>query len=77
MPETVNIEDAKARLSHLVSQAEQGEDVVLARDGIPAARIVPVSKPTAKVIELIKQERPEGPLVSADDIRTAKEEGRA
>ena len=76
MPETVNI-DAEERLSLLVSQAEQGEDVLLARDGIPAARIVPVNKPISRVIELIKQERPEGPLVSADDIRTAKEEGRA
>ncbi len=77
MTEIVNMEEAKARLPHLVSQAEHGEDVILARDGIPAARIVPVGKPIARVIELIKQERPEGPLVSADDIRAAKEEGRA
>ena len=77
MPETVNIEDAKARLSHLIAQVEQGQDVILARDGIPAARIVPIDKPIANVVELIKRERPEGPLVSADDIRSAKEEGRA
>jgi prevent-host-death family protein len=36
---------AKARLTDLVRQAEAGEDVVLTRNGRPAARIVPV--PTA------------------------------
>ena len=65
------------RLSHLISRAERGEDIVLARDGVPAARIVPIRKPIAKVIELIKQERPEGPFASADNIRSTKEDGRA
>ena len=77
MPHTVNIEDPKARLSHLVAQAEEGQDVILERNGIPAARIVPIDVPITRVIELIKRERPERPIISADDIRTAKEEGRA
>ena len=77
MPHTVNIGEAKARLSYLIAQAEEGQDVILARNGVPAARIVPIDRPIAKVIELIKQERPEGPRVSAEDIRAAKEEGRA
>ena len=77
MPHTVNIGEAKARLSHLIAQAEDGQDVILARNGVPAARIVPIDRPIAKVIELIKRERPEGPRVSAEDIRVAKEEGRA
>lgn len=77
MPHTVNIEDPKARLSHLVAQAEEGQDVILERNGIPAARIIPINTPIARVIELIKRERPEGPLLSAEDIRAAKEEGRA
>lgn len=33
---------AKARLTDLVRQAEAGEEVVLTRNGRPAARIVPV-----------------------------------
>ena len=77
MPHTVNIGEAKARLSHLIAQAENGQDVILARNGVPAARIVPIDRPIAKVIELIKRERPEDPRVSAEDIRAAKEEGRA
>jgi prevent-host-death family protein len=36
----VNIAQAKATLSTLVTLAEQGQDVVLARNGEPVARIV-------------------------------------
>ena len=34
--------DAKTRLSELVAAAERGEEVVIARDGKPAARLVAV-----------------------------------
>ena len=43
MLQTVNVGDARARLSHLIACAEAGEDVIIARDGVPAARIVPAS----------------------------------
>jgi len=39
---TVNVQDAKAHLSELVARAERGEDVVIARAGRPAVRLVPV-----------------------------------
>jgi prevent-host-death family protein len=38
----VNMHEAKTRLSELVSAAESGEEVVIARDGAPAVRLVPV-----------------------------------
>ncbi len=37
--ETVNIYDAKTRLSQLVDQAAAGEDVVVSRNGKPLVRI--------------------------------------
>jgi prevent-host-death family protein len=37
--ESVNIYDAKARLSQLIEKAASGEDVVLSRNGKPVARI--------------------------------------
>ena len=40
MTETVNIYDAKTRLSQLVDRAAKGEDVVIARAGRPVARLV-------------------------------------
>ena len=74
---TVNIGEAKARLSHLIARAEAGEDVILARDGVPAARIVPLTKPIRETIELLRKERARRPKVSAREIREARELGRA
>ena len=38
----VNVQEAKTRLSQILAQAENGEDVVIARDGKPIVRLVPV-----------------------------------
>jgi prevent-host-death family protein len=38
----VNMHQAKSRLSELVRLAEAGEEVILARDGRPAVKLVPV-----------------------------------
>ncbi len=77
MPPTVNIGDAKARLSHLIVQAEVGQDVIIARNGVPAARIVPIREPIVRTIEMLRQERKERPSLSAADIRAAGDRGRA
>ena len=39
----VNVADAKTQLSRLLAAAERGEDVVIARGGVPVARLVPVA----------------------------------
>ena len=36
--------EAKTKLSKLVEAAEHGEEVLIARDGIPVAQIVPLRK---------------------------------
>ena len=77
MPRTVNVGGAKARLSHLIARAEAGEDVIIARDGVPAARIVPLERPVGETIALMRQERAQRPRVPAAEIRAAKEQGRA
>jgi prevent-host-death family protein len=40
---SVNMHEAKTRLSQLVEAAARGEEVVIARAGRPVARIVPVA----------------------------------
>ena len=77
MPLTVNIGDAKARLSHLIARTEAGEDVIIARDGVPAARIVPVDTPVDETVAALRRERAWRPRVSSAEIRAAKERGRA
>lgn len=37
--EQVNVQDAKTRLSELLSRAERGDDIVIARAGIPIVRL--------------------------------------
>ena len=44
----VNVLKAKTQLSKLLAAAEAGEDVVIARDGKPVVRLVPVQEPTRK-----------------------------
>ena len=36
--------EAKTKLSQLVERAEAGEDIVIARNGKPVARLVPVAR---------------------------------
>jgi len=45
----VNMHDAKTNLSELVAAAERGQEVIIARNGTPAARLVPVSVEHAPV----------------------------
>lgn len=39
---TVNIQQAKTRLSELIEAAARGEEIVIAKAGKPAAMLVPV-----------------------------------
>ena len=40
----VNMHEAKSRLSQLVEMAKKGEEVVIAKNGIPEARLVPFKR---------------------------------
>ena len=42
--ETINIAAAKARLPELVERASNGEEIILARNGKPKAKLVPILK---------------------------------
>lgn len=45
---TVNIHDAKTRLSQLLIAVEQGEEVIIARNGAPVAALVPFNAKAPK-----------------------------
>lgn len=48
MATTVNMHEAKTQLSRLVDAALAGEEVVIARAGKPAVRLVPVAEPSPR-----------------------------
>ena len=46
----VNVHEAKTQLSRLLLRVSQGEEVIIARDGKPVARLVPyASQPARRV----------------------------
>lgn len=46
---TLNVAEAKARLSELVQRAARGEEIIIARNGEPQARLVALPAVTARV----------------------------
>lgn len=48
-PTQVDIREAKDHLSKLLRQVAAGEEVVIARDGVPVARLVPVEERPRRV----------------------------
>ena len=54
---TVNIGEAKTRLSELVAAALRGEEVVLAKAGTPQVRLVPVEEARAAELQKIAEKR--------------------
>lgn len=43
--ETVNVHEAKTQLSRLLERAHAGEEIVIAKNGRPYARLVPLEAP--------------------------------
>jgi prevent-host-death family protein len=41
---TFNVHEAKTHLSRLLDRAHAGEEVIIAKDGVPYARLVPLSE---------------------------------
>jgi len=47
----VNVAEAKAKLSHLVDQAAKGKGVIIAKSGIPMAKLVPLDEGRPKAFK--------------------------
>ncbi len=45
MTRTVDLYEAKTHLSALVDAAEQGEEIIIAKNGVAKARLAPIPKP--------------------------------
>lgn len=53
MPRTINLYEAKTQLSALVDAAEAGEEIIIAKNGVPKARLAPLSR-------TVRRRRPSG-----------------
>jgi prevent-host-death family protein len=76
---TVNIGEAKTRLSELIVKVEAGEEVIIARGNEPVARLAPLDDLAARraVIEAALALRDSGRIhrVSAQELVDWKHEG--
>lgn len=59
----VNVHTAKTNLSDLIAKAERGEDVVIARNGVPAVKLVPVTDKPRRLFGALK-----GRFIIPDDF---------
>lgn len=46
--DSVNVHQAKTQLSRLLERVERGEEIVIARNGRPVAKIVPLAREPRK-----------------------------
>jgi prevent-host-death family protein len=45
MADQINLYDAKTHLSQLVERASAGEEIIIAKGGLPKARLMPLAPP--------------------------------
>lgn len=56
---TVNVHEAKSRLSELLVRVEQGEEIVIARAGKPVAKLTALSPPRDRTFGVMQLSVPE------------------
>lgn len=70
----VNVGQAKTELSKLLARVEAGEDVEIARDGVPVARLVRVEAAAPGSRFLAAEGRLAGSIVIAEDFELSEEQ---
>lgn len=48
MTSVVNVHEAKTHFSKLLSRINEGEEIVIAKSGVPVAKLVPIEKTVEK-----------------------------
>ena len=73
----VNLAEAKAHLSELVSKAQNGEETIITRHGQPVARLVPASLPkkTLRSLASFRGTLPKARKSTAALLRKLRDEG--
>ena len=48
MTNVVNVHDAKTHFSKVLSRIHEGEEIVIAKSGVPVAKLVPIERKVTK-----------------------------
>ncbi|MER3482299.1 MAG: type II toxin-antitoxin system prevent-host-death family antitoxin [Meiothermus sp.] len=54
MSKVVNVHEAKTHLSSLLERVRAGEEIILAKNGEPYARLMPLEKPKKRKLGFMK-----------------------
>ena len=73
----VKIGEAKARLFELLAKIEAGEEVVISRDNVPAARVTRIERTERykAIILAMRQDRATQKVVTREEILHWRQEG--
>ena len=63
----VNVYEARGQFSKLLDEAEAGEEIVIARNGMPVVRLVPVTPPQRR----LGRWRGQVPVLSDDEWKAS------
>jgi prevent-host-death family protein len=76
----IQASEAKVHLAQLLDEVERGETVIITRHGHPIARLIPETDrrwaDVNEAVEGIAARRRNAPRVTAEEILSAREEGR-
>ena len=59
MRRVVKVQEAKTRLSAILTDVEQGEEIVIARGDVPVARLIPIQEPPARELGFVPYHVPD------------------
>ncbi len=78
MAETLNIHEARSKLSSLVDRAHDGEEILIARRGRLLARLVPIHEDLGEALERFAalRARYSGPEMTMSEVESARNQGR-
>jgi prevent-host-death family protein len=66
---SIPVFEAKTRLSELLQQAQQGEEIVITRHGVPMARLVPPVEGSRRAAASSQMRRVEAAFDALTDLR--------
>ena len=73
----VNVQHAKTHLSQLLALVEAGEEVVIARGGLPVARLAPLGPPPEREMGFVHYAVPDSFFDPLPEEELARWEGSA